>query len=290
MIAKLAWWVLLGHDSFCVKVLRAEYKVDSNWLQTRPARYASFAWRGLEGVRDILAKGACLLMGLGHNILVWRDPWIPDLHAFIPQPRDNFHIPQSMAVGDLMTQDKLGWDLGKLNSLFNDEIVQAIKNIPRWSNGQEDKWIWLKTTSGDLIVKSAYKEITYQEHNHNHSTIFGKIWKLHIHERLKMHLWRIASNLLPTKAALSRFANNMDVSCSLCDYICESDIHLFWTCPLARALWFESEWCIRTDVILVPDTFKLIEMLIKPPVELCILNKDKFILMGELILDQVWKL
>jgi hypothetical protein len=69
-IAKLAWWILSGRDSFCSKVLRAKYKVDSKWLQARPAVSASFSWRGLEGVRSHLFKGACLLMGNGNNILI----------------------------------------------------------------------------------------------------------------------------------------------------------------------------------------------------------------------------
>ena len=69
-IAKLAWWILSGRDSFCVKVLRAKYEVDSKWLQARPAVSASFSWRGLEGVRSHLSKGVCLLVGNGNNILI----------------------------------------------------------------------------------------------------------------------------------------------------------------------------------------------------------------------------
>ena len=84
MIAKLAWWVLSGRDSFYIKVLRAKYKVDSKWLQARPARVASFTWRGLEGVKHILANGACMLVGSGNKILVWRDPWILDMNSFLP--------------------------------------------------------------------------------------------------------------------------------------------------------------------------------------------------------------
>ena len=154
-----------------------------------------------------------------------------------------------MAVADLMTQGKLGWDMTKLNELFNDATVQAIKNIPCWSLGQEDRWIWLKTNSSELTVKLAYKELTHQDSNPHASTIFGKIWQLPIHERLKMHLWCIASNLLPTKAAISRFATNIDAACCFCDHPVESVIHFFLVCPLARALWFGSEWCIKTDAV-----------------------------------------
>jgi hypothetical protein len=86
MIAKLAWWVLSRRDSFCVQVLRAKYKVGCNWLLKNPSKNASFVWRGIEGARSLLAQGACRLVGSGNDIVVWRDPWIPDLPNFIPPP------------------------------------------------------------------------------------------------------------------------------------------------------------------------------------------------------------
>jgi hypothetical protein len=48
MIAKLAWWMLSNRDSFCVKVLRAKYKVGNKWLNAKPAKSASLTWRGIE--------------------------------------------------------------------------------------------------------------------------------------------------------------------------------------------------------------------------------------------------
>ena len=70
MTTKLAWWVLSSRDSFCVKVLRAKYHVESQWLSSRPARAASFSWRGVKSVKHILSKGACKIVSLGVNILV----------------------------------------------------------------------------------------------------------------------------------------------------------------------------------------------------------------------------
>ncbi len=111
-----------------------------------------------------------------------------------------------------------------------------------------------------------------------------------MHERLKMHLWRIASNLLPTKVAMSRFATNIDAACCFCDHPVEFVIHFFWVCPLAWALWFGSEWRIKTDVVHIPDSFNLIKTLLEPLVELDIINRERFTLMGALMLDQIWKL
>ena len=87
-------------------MLRAKYKVDSKWLQARLVALASFSWRGLEGVRSHLSKEACLLVGNGNNILVWRDPWVPDLPSFSPLPCDSLEAFRSLSVADLMSQDK----------------------------------------------------------------------------------------------------------------------------------------------------------------------------------------
>ncbi len=108
MIAKLAWWVLSNRDSFCIRVLRAKYKVGNSWLQANPASFASFTWKGLESARPLLIKRACRLVGFGTSILVWRDPWISDLPSYTPSPRDNLENPQVMAMDQLMKPEKRG--------------------------------------------------------------------------------------------------------------------------------------------------------------------------------------
>ena len=76
-----------------MRILRAKYKVGSKWLVDRPASSASYSWRGLESCKPLLIKGACKLVGSGENILVWEDPWVPDLPGFRPQPHSD-HVPR----------------------------------------------------------------------------------------------------------------------------------------------------------------------------------------------------
>uniref|UniRef100_A0A2N9FKX2 RNase H type-1 domain-containing protein n=1 Tax=Fagus sylvatica TaxID=28930 RepID=A0A2N9FKX2_FAGSY len=292
MIAKLAWWVLSERDSFCVKVLRAKYKVGNHWLRDSPASSASFSWRGIERSRNLLAQAACRLVGSGESILVWEQPWIPDLPNFKPQPRVSSGIPQCLVVAQLLRQDKMGWDKDKLKMLFDEDSVSAILNIPQWSKNQKDRWIWLRSSTGELSVSSAYKEIRKSEEFNQSNPVIGKIWKTSIHERLKMHLWRIASNLLPTKVALAKINPSADTSCPLCALFQETSLHLFWQCSLAKALWFYTAWCIRVDMFQFNDITQVIELLISPPATWNFSKEDcvKLLLTGAIIMDLIWRI
>ena len=141
-------------------MLRSKYKVGFNWLNEGSAQSASYAWRGLESVKDLLLRGACRKVEFGNEILVWEDPWVPDLPNFKPQPRKDLEVRQSMVVSQLMNKDKSWWDVGLLKNLFKEDTVQAILNIPRWQIHKFDSWVWVKTPSGELSVKSAFKEIS----------------------------------------------------------------------------------------------------------------------------------
>ena len=45
--------------------------------------------------------------------------------------------------------------------------------------------MWLKTSNGDFLVKSAYKESNHDTPTSHNNSVKAKIWKLRIHNRLK---------------------------------------------------------------------------------------------------------
>ena len=106
---------------------------------------------------------------------------------------------------------------------------------------REDKWLWLKSHNGKLSVKSAYKELLDHSEPNESDQVKSKIWKSKIHDRLKMFLWRMASDILPTKDKLTRFFPAMDPKCPLFDASPESSLHLFVYCQAARFLWAGNE-------------------------------------------------
>ncbi|KAL0003223.1 hypothetical protein SO802_017004 [Lithocarpus litseifolius] len=62
-----------------------------------------------------------------------------------------------------------------------------------------------------------------------------------------MLLWRIGSNVLPTKNNLEIRIGNFDPNCVFCDKEPETATHLFFHCQVARAIRFGCSWGIRTD-------------------------------------------
>lgn len=67
-----------------------------------------------------------------------------------------------------------------------------------------------------------------------------------------MHLWHTTVGAPPTRDRLSRLCLMTlieETSYVLYDHSIESPIHLFWNCQVARALWFGSEWKVKTDAI-----------------------------------------
>lgn len=77
LLAKPAWMVASKRDSLCMKILRAKYKVRNDWLYKDPLKPVSPIWKAIEGVKDIISKGACYLIGNKTSINIWQYPWVP---------------------------------------------------------------------------------------------------------------------------------------------------------------------------------------------------------------------
>ena len=68
-------------------LLRAKYKVRSNWLNHQTTGSSSPTWRSIEGTKHLMAQSAYFQVGNGNSIRTWQDPWIPDLPSFFPRPK-----------------------------------------------------------------------------------------------------------------------------------------------------------------------------------------------------------
>lgn len=124
-----------------------------------------------------------------------------------------------------------------VTELFSDESAKAILAIHIPYSPRQDKLIWVLNPKGIFSIKSVHNVSFRSIISANlQNSLWKKLWKAKLPERLRMLLWRIGAGALPTKVNLNRRFDHIDPTCILCNNAEESPIHLFFGCPFARAL------------------------------------------------------
>ena len=151
--------------------------------------------------------------------------------------------PSPLKVSDLINPELRCWRASLVHDLFAPTHAQAILSIPIPIRPRSDKLIWIPNSKGLFFVKASYKEITTHSNPRSPPNVnWNLLWKFKAPERIKMFLWRVGTNALPTKENLLNRLEVDDPTCLLCNQESESICHLFLKCPIARALWFSTCW------------------------------------------------
>ena len=82
------------------------------------------------GIKHLIAKATCLLVGNGDSIRTWSDLWIPDLLSFTLTPKVYANPNIALVVSHLLTPNQSSWDISKLRLLFKEHVVDLIQKIP----------------------------------------------------------------------------------------------------------------------------------------------------------------
>jgi hypothetical protein len=165
---------------------------------------SSWAWQSILSSRSTLAKGACWRVSTGTSLDLWNAPWIPSLPGFKPKPKME-GVYSINWVSELIQENPRRWDRDKLEDCFDPDSVEKISLIPLGQYTQEDKLIWSPSSSGSFSTKIALW--TDQKHRFENSgplsnSEWKSLWRMKFHERLKLLLWKLAWNSLPTQENL----------------------------------------------------------------------------------------
>lgn len=85
-------------------------------------------------------------------------------------------------------------------------------------------------------VKDAYRHLCEP---HSNVLDWDLIWKIKVPSRIKVFLWKIAKNILPTKSLIftrTRIGNGL---CMACNIAIEDVEHVFWKCSKVQEVWRE---------------------------------------------------
>jgi hypothetical protein len=140
--------------------------------------------------------------------------------------------------------------------LFDPGIVSEILKITIRSNS--DLLLWTPSSTGAFSTKSAHHHICSSlppPPSPLSPSSWKSLWKLNLNHRLKLFLWKMVWNIIPTKARISQSIPSSlpDTSCSLCSFPLDSLLHLFFTCPIARVVWRHSFWPLDINALNVTN-------------------------------------
>lgn len=139
-----------------------------------------------------------------------------------------------MKVSDLMLGEDKRWDGEKIRRLFTQESGEAILQHRVPEDDLPDNIFWLIEQAGEFSVKSAHRTLVAQRCPDSSPLQQGDwrdLWRLNMHYRLKLLLWKVVWAILPTKC---KVANRKGVewlkrkSCYV--HSVEMDLSLFITC------------------------------------------------------------
>ncbi|KAL4387252.1 hypothetical protein GQ457_09G002290 [Hibiscus cannabinus] len=210
------------------------------WLN-RVGGYSPFLIVSLQGIwsaRGLIEKGIGWRISTGQNVNIWNEAWIPgDGDGRIRNQAINVNY---TLVSDLIDDSTKTWKLNVLNDLFDEEQVSKICTIPLSKLGMRDEIIWRHDASGSYTVKSGYRllhEDVPMVIGLNSSTIsltlskfYFEMWVVNLPAKVKITMWKVINNSLPTLANLQTRRLNVINSCVFCHAASESVVHIMRDC------------------------------------------------------------
>uniref|UniRef100_A0A803Q031 Reverse transcriptase n=1 Tax=Cannabis sativa TaxID=3483 RepID=A0A803Q031_CANSA len=241
LLAKLSWGMLSRADKAWVNLMEARYCRGLDAWRVEKKLGDSWVWQGILEARKVCKMGAGVLIGDGVSDL-WERPWVPGVS--IEEVRNSFTYSRRHAfvkVSDLFLEGSREWNSDIVKDCFEEDVAQAILSI-RPLETSNDMLFWTASKSGKFTVKSGYW-LSQKGRFKDPNKVWEKLWQSSIHPRLKLLLWKLWSDVLPTKMRIGI----RDEACVLCHNADESALHLFGGCSVIKAVLFHSKWGIRVD-------------------------------------------
>lgn len=212
-------------------IMRSKYLKRKSFFEHIKTKGSSYAWQGIFSSRTFLRNGCCFRIGNGLSINIWKDLWIFELQDKILIAKEGADVSYLEKVVDLREPHNMGWNEDLIRTFFEENSAEGILKIVWPANSREDKLIWYGNPRGQFSVGNCY-DVNCNSSRLN-DEIWKKLWKAHIHERLKIFIWRVLTNVLPSKEVLSERL--------------ELRYHILKVWPGARAIAYSSNWGARID-------------------------------------------
>lgn len=262
LLAKLGWKIAFGVDTLWTRMMQAKYLKSKSLFTYKKPKGTFMVWQGILSSRNFVQKRAYFQIGNGLLIDLWKDLWIEGLPNRTLVLKAGVDTRQWSKVIDMRVVDDSAWNEEVLRSLCSNKFVEAILKIPWPTCNEEDRLFWRGNSRGIFTV-SDYFDMDNGATCTN-SSLRTRIWKSKLHERLKMFLWKILTNVFPTRDVLSSKFRLGEVSCVVCEDEDKTIMHLFKECPGFRAMDFACKWEGKVDIWNYVSVLDMVELCLNP--------------------------
>ena len=246
--------------------MQARYYKHSEFLHAKAGCNPSFIWRRILWGRQILQKGSRWRIGNGDRVQIFKDNCIPRPATFKPIFLSNLNKDARVAA---MIDVGNNWEEGLIRQSFMKEDAEAIIKIPLPKENKEDEVLWHFDKKGQYSVKSGYQialQIKYLDTPSYYGDAFKywkDLWTLNIPEKIKIFLWRVARNLLPTAENLWRKKILSTPICRLCNKEVETITHSLLYCKNSHKIWRQAPFAVELHGGLNQDVLSSMQELYK---------------------------
>ena len=257
ILINTAWRLVHDPDSIIAKIIKAKYfPYASLWTAVTYLPKSTF-WASILSIRHHLEKHVTIQLVEG-NSLIWNQPWCPiwkEMHDRLNLEQNDYQIPNK--VSDLWMPNSKKWDTNKIVTLFGQQTLDTLLQLPIISGSGPDILCWKLASNGLCSSKSAYKMLAIEETTNSPPInipmqvlqILRQVWvDKTIQPRVKTFAWRLLRLALGTASRVHRIIPSIDETCSRCGRI-ENENHIFFECSFARAVWFGSALGLRADAL-----------------------------------------
>jgi hypothetical protein len=250
MLGRQCWRLLTDPSSLCARLLKGRYFPECDFWDAPVPRSSSFTWRSISFGMQLVKKGARWSIGDGKRVKVLTDNWIPNVKVGLVKPLTP--VPNGATVDFLLNDSNSSWSVDVVRSVFEEEVADQILQVPISRRGGEDFISWPFTKFGSYSVRSAYNfartgQFFLEQSTKSRGTCSGseqdaklwkKLWATKAPGKMKINVWRLAHDCLPTGAQLCRRHIPASGACVYCKRE-ETAEHVFLFCQFANEVWQE---------------------------------------------------
>lgn len=239
------WWRLAQNESgLWADILRAKYFPDGNLFKDKTK--GSPFWNGIQAVRPAFSVGAHFTINNGMATRFWLDRWWGQSPLWQSHP-DLYQLATdtNIFVGDVLRVHPPAISFMRpLNPVEAASWAALVHDLRGRTLCQgADEVSWSLSSSHKFMVKSLYNKLT----EGTALDMARGLWKADLPLKIKIFMWQMFCDRLPTPDNVSKRNRPTDGSCAVCGSG-ENANHVFFGCALARFSWsavrdtFKQNW------------------------------------------------